>query len=111
MTSSYLGQTNKNGVLCIAEESSQMPARITLRCPCGKEFTTTRVQFTRIRGCPECRMDMDHTYRPVGRPPEPDNIDTKHFNPAEIWKRICQRHWDRESNIDEIAESRKVWQS
>lgn len=109
MASSYLGQTNKNGVLCIAEGSTQMTARITLRCPCGKEFTTTRVQFTCIRGCPECRRAMDRSDRPVGRPPEPDDIDTKQFNPAAIWKRICQRHRERETNIDEIAESRKVW--
>jgi hypothetical protein len=109
MASSYLGQTNKNGVTCIAEESTQMLARITLRCPCGKEFATTRVQFMRIRGCPECRKCMDNTGRPVGRPPLPDDIDTKQFNPAAIWKRICQRHWDRETNIDEIAESRKMW--
>jgi len=45
----------------------------------------------------------------VGGPPEPDDIDTKQFNPAAIWKRICQRHWDRETNIDEIAEQRKGW--
>lgn len=56
MASSYLGQTNKNGVTCIA-----------------------------------------------------DDIDTRQFNPAAIWKRICQRHWDRETNIDEIAEQRKGW--
>lgn len=109
MASSYLGQTNENGVTCIAEESTQMLARITLRCHCGKEFATTRVQFMRIRGCPECRMDMDRKYWSVGRPPEPDDIDTKQFNPAAIWKRICQRHWDRETNIDKIAESRKAW--
>jgi hypothetical protein len=54
-------------------------------------------------------MDMSRKYWTVGRPPTPDDIDTKQFNPAAIWKRICQRHWDRETNIDEIAESRKVW--
>lgn len=107
MASSYLGQTNKNGVTCIAEESLYMCARITLRCPCGREFTTTRVQFTCIRGCPECRKDMDHTGRPVGRPPEPDDIDTKQFSPEAIWKRICERHWKRESDISQIAERRK----
>lgn len=110
MASSYLGQVNKNGVLCLAEESTRMLARITLRCPCGKEFTTTRVQFTCIRGCPECRRAMDRSGMPVGRPPEPDDIDTTQFNPAAIWRRICQRHWNRETNIDEIAETRKVWQ-
>ncbi|MBO4725883.1 MAG: hypothetical protein J5622_05190 [Firmicutes bacterium] len=122
----YTGETNIHGVKCL----SQANGRMSCVCACGAQFDTTVGNFTITHGCKACRANaqrkrvQDERRRDRGEiandsnsigsggkrgRPSNDMIqeELKYLDPRAMWKRICERHYRRESNITDIAERRR----
>ena len=105
-----VGLTNQYGITCL----NQHGRYIDCVCKCGEHFETTTVNFDKSHGCSKCRhenkVNVYHDYLKGkrGRPRiEDDRPDVSILNPDSIWKRICERHRNGETDITDIALKRK----
>ena len=111
-----VGTCNDHGAKAIkAFIGSDNQAYMVVTCPtCGDEVSISRLGWTRFKGCKLCRNRVSQG-NPVDRPRRhyEHRIDQKELmeilSPENIWKRICERKFKRESSIDEIAWSSKCW--
>ena len=63
----------------------------------------TRQGWSRFKGCARCRSGAIRSYDLPLSSKEVELI----LDPKEMWKRIVERHRNRETNIDSIAFRRK----
>lgn len=103
---------NRYGVRRVSQEGR----RVDCVCACGTHFSTTPVNFPRVRGCEACRhaaklqWQRDHY---VPHPRKGSQAKDKYkfafelLDPQAMWQRICERHRKGESDISELAERRK----
>lgn len=112
-----IGKCNDNGAKAVkAFIGSDNQAYMVVTCPtCGDECSISRLGWTRFKACKLCR-NRSAQGNPTDCPKRhyEKKLGSKELeemlNPANIWKRICERKFKHESSIDEIAMSTRCWQ-
>lgn len=122
----YTGETNTHGVKCLSQKGD----RVYCVCACGAHFDTSVGNFDRTHGCKACRdiarrkrvnenrrlayEERANNSESIGRGGKRGRPSTEMMQeelnwlePTAMWRRICERHRNRESDISEIASRRR----
>lgn len=110
-------ELNQYGVKLVAREGT----RVDCVCACGTPFSTRLCNFPRVHGCDACRHAANNAAKLQWRRdhyvPHPrkssqakseDEFTFEVLDPVAMWRRICARHFKRESDISSIAMQRKT---